>query len=271
MIRALTPEDSAALDALLRGHADASLILRSNLRAAGLGWAGLPFEAQYVGRWEGGALRAVVGHAWNGMLLVQAPRDAGALAIAALGVSRRRPAGLLGPWAQVEAARVALGLAPERFRLREEEVLMAVAISRARGPGEGVRAARPGDLEVLARWRVDFEREALFNPAPDAEGLRAGLERSIAAGSLFVLEEAGALRAMGALTAKLLPEAVQLGGIYTPPELRGRGWARRLVAGMIRISGAQRALLFTKDAAAKRAYLAVGFEVCGTFGLALLA
>jgi predicted GNAT family acetyltransferase len=85
-----------------------------------------------------------------------------------------------------------------------------------------------------------------------------------------VLEEAGALRAMGALTAKLLPEAVQLGGIYTPPQLRGQGCARRLVAGMIRQSGAERAVLFTKDAAARRAYLAVGFEVCGTFGLALL-
>lgn len=271
MIRALTPEDAAALEALLSAHADTSLIPRSNLRAVGLAWSGRPFEAQYVGRWEGGALRGVVGHAWNGMLLLQAPAAAGALAIAALEASGRRPAGLLGPWAQVEAAREALGLSPERFRLREEEVLMAIACAQARGPGEGVRAARPGDLEVLAPWRIAFEREALFNPAPDALGLRAGLERSIEAGALFVLEEAGAVHAMGAFTARLLPEAVQLGGIYTPPELRGRGCARRLVAGMLGLSGAARAVLFTKDAAARRAYLAVGFEVCGTFGLALLA
>jgi len=72
----------------------------------------------------------------------------------------------------------------------------------------------------------------------------------------------------------VLPDIVQLGGIYTPPEQRGRGYAKVSVAGSLLVAaqrGATRAVLFTKNPSAVRSYEAVGFRRIGDYGLVLLA
>jgi len=74
----------------------------------------------------------------------------------------------------------------------------------------------------------------------------------------------------------MLPEMVQIGGVWTPAEFRGRGYARALVAGSLaaaREQGVRRAVLFANpaNAAARAAYLAIGFEIVGDYGLVLLA
>ena len=68
---------------------------------------------------------------------------------------------------------------------------------------------------------------------------------------------------------------VQVGGVFTPPELRGRGHARAVVAGSLlsaRAAGVSRAVLFTEreNAPARRAYQALGFRVVGDYGMVLL-
>jgi predicted GNAT family acetyltransferase len=73
-----------------------------------------------------------------------------------------------------------------------------------------------------------------------------------------------------------LPEIVQIGGVWTPSELRGRGYARSVVAGSLlaaREQGVRRAVLFADplNAAARAAYLALGFRIVGDYGLVLLA
>src|SRR5204863_106038 len=60
------------------------------------------------------------------------------------------------------------------------------------------------------------------------------------------------------------------------PELRGRGYARSVVAGSLlaaRKQGIARAVLFADpaNAAARRAYLSLGFRIVGDYGLVLLA
>ena len=70
-----------------------------------------------------------------------------------------------------------------------------------------------------------------------------------------------------------LPDIVQLGGIYTPPALRGRGYAKAAVAASLvaaRERGASRAVLFTSNPSAARCYEAVGFRRLGDYGLVLL-
>ena len=67
---------------------------------------------------------------------------------------------------------------------------------------------------------------------------------------------------------------VQIGGVWTPPELRGRGYARRVVAGALRVAegeGVRRAVLFTENPAARRSYEALGFRQVGEFGVIVLA
>ena len=67
-----------------------------------------------------------------------------------------------------------------------------------------------------------------------------------------------------------LPEIVQVGGVWTPPEQRGRGYARAVVAGSLLDARAERvvrAVLFTENPAARRAYEALGFQRVGEYGL----
>src|SRR5207237_1389343 len=106
----LQPGDEAALDAFLARHAESSMFLRSNARAAGLVDRGEPLQATYVAAVEGGAIVAVVAHCWNGMVLVQAPARVEAVTREAVRRSGRAVAGLSGPWHQVVDAREALGL-----------------------------------------------------------------------------------------------------------------------------------------------------------------
>jgi len=87
----------------------------------------------------------------------------------------------------------------------------------------------------------------------------------------WVLEVEGALVAYTGFNARL-PDMVQVGGVYTPPELRGRGYARCVVAGALQSAlstGASRAVLFTPESnlPARCAYESVGFEVVGDYGL----
>jgi ribosomal protein S18 acetylase RimI-like enzyme len=67
-----------------------------------------------------------------------------------------------------------------------------------------------------------------------------------------------------------------IGGVWTPPEYRGHGYARSVVAGMLlalRWQGVARAVLFTgkANAPAIAAYRALGFDKLGPYGMAFYA
>jgi predicted GNAT family acetyltransferase len=67
----------------------------------------------------------------------------------------------------------------------------------------------------------------------------------------------------------------QVGGVFTPPALRRRGYARSAVAASLQLArkhrGAVRSTLFTAETnlAACQAYLALGYRIVGDFGLVL--
>ncbi len=280
MIRALRPNDEPALEAFLVRHADSSMFLRSNARAAGLVYGGKPLQAVYVAAFEGDRIVAVAAHCWNGVLLLQAPIDVAAVARAAVAHSARPVAGLSGPAAQVVAARTALGLdgrpAPkfgreELFALNLADLVVPALLSKGRWV---CRHPRPEELDFLVDWRVDYAREALR--APDSPTLRSECAQELAfvyqQGSNWVLEDGG-LVSYSAFNARL-PDLVQVGGVWTPPHLRGRGYGRAVVAGSLldaRASGVRRAVLFAEREDAKRAYRGLGFQSVEDFGLILFA
>lgn len=280
-LRVLGAGDEAGLETFLARHADSSMFLRANARVAGLEDRGEPFQATYAAAFESGRIVAVAAHCWNGNILLQAPQLTAEVAQAAAARSGRRVAGLLGPWAQVDAARRALGLAGAAAAKTGREALFALDLadlivpeSLARGAVRH-RLATAADLDLLIAWRVAFSLEALGltdGPALHAEA-RDDLTRSVAHGASWVLEEDGRAVAYSAFNGRL-PEIVQIGGVWTPPELRGRGYARAVVAGSLldaRREGVRRAVLFAEDPAAQRAYLALGFRVTGDYGLVLFA
>jgi GNAT superfamily N-acetyltransferase len=69
-----------------------------------------------------------------------------------------------------------------------------------------------------------------------------------------------------------LPQIVRIGAVYTPPALRGKGYARRAVAlhlKQARTTGVRRATLFASAQNAIAAYTAVGFRQIGEWVLAI--
>ncbi|HZH77749.1 MAG TPA: GNAT family N-acetyltransferase [Archangium sp.] len=281
-VRALGPGDEAALERFLAERLNSSLFLLSNSRASGLRDGDMPYQGAYVGAFEEGTLRAVVAHYWNGNIVLQAPEHLEPL-LEALEARTTRPVReLIGPWEQVVRARRVLGLDEARTTLESKELLFALALPRLRLPpaldsGEvRSRRARAEDVELLVRWRHDYLVEIMGKRPGEAlmDGAREFLARAMHEGSVFVLTHGQEVVALTAFNARL-PEIVQVGGVYTPPSLRSRGYARAAVAGQLRTvleEGCQSAVLFTpvENLPAQRSYRAIGFEEVGDYGLIAL-
>jgi RimJ/RimL family protein N-acetyltransferase len=256
------------------------MFLRGNLLRSGLAFEGAPYEAVWAAREAGGAITSVAAHGWNGIVLLQAPIGAGELTAEVLRMSGLGAAGLLGPRAQVEEARAVLvGRPPPP--MDEVEDLLALDLEELRVPGPlatGAVRCRPAgaaDLPLLTAWRRDYRVETLGPVAGPAmlAGAADEVHRLVEDRELFVLEAGGQLVACSAFNARL-PDRVQIGGVWTPPALRGRGYARAVVAGSLlraRQEGVQRAILFTGtgNTGAQRAYRALGFHAVGEFAIVM--
>lgn len=280
-VRLVGPGDEGLVEAFLRAHVDSSLFLLGNLHAAGLADTGAAYSATWAAAFENASAIGVAAHCWNGVLLLQAPRELPALARAATAASGRSLGGLSGPREQVEEARAALGLGSARTAMDHEAELFSLDLAALAIPPPLARgdvacgAPSTDELPLLVDWRVAYAVETLGAVAGD--GLRstcAGeIRRLVGEGNAFVLRDSGVPVAFSGFNARL-PEVVQVGGVFTPPALRGRGFARAVVAGSllaVRSEGVGRAVLFTErgNEAARRAYLALGFRVVGDYGMIL--
>ncbi len=273
-IRLLGPGDEGCLEAFLAEHADSSLFLRSNLARGGLADRGLESQGAYAAALAGDRILGVAAHYRNGVLILQAPTAAVRLARAAVAASGRPVAGLVGPWAQVDTVRHDPDLAGRRVLSGSREVLLALplaglAVPPALAAGRvACRRAERRDLDLVVSWRVASEVE--FYGLADTPELWARKARAAAApverGEAFLLEADGRPVSMCTHNARAA-DAVQVGGVWTPPELRGRGHARAVVA------GARRGVLFTgeRNVPALRAYRALGFRQVGDYGVVRFA
>ena len=278
--RPIEPFDWAQLDSFLLQHRDTSLFLRSNLRRSGLQFQPKSFHAHYVGAFDGIELIGVAAHCWNGMLLVQGSRNIAELVRACVRYSGRKVMGFSGPLDQVRAAQSALDMTDAPAAMNEDEWLYGLDLTDLIIPAplqRGTVTARPPvpeEHDLLCAWRIAYDLETLGSADTPTTRNRAiqTLDSQIAEGNAWVALESGQPVSLSAFNASL-PDIVQLGGIYTPPELRGRGYARAAVAASLiaaRERGVSRAVLFTSNPSAARSYEAVGFQRVGDYGLVLL-
>jgi predicted GNAT family acetyltransferase len=282
-VRILEPGDEAALEAFLLPRVDSSMFLLGNVRAAGLHDEGRTYQGTYVAAWQAGEIAGVAALYWNGNLVLQAPVHLEALCRAAMAASGRALRGMVGPASQVEAARRALDLDRARIQLDEEEHLYSLALEALKVPPalsagrlQG-RRLEPHDVDLVTTWRVGFSLESLGEPESPAlwSQCRASVEQGMAEGRIWLLEDEGQPVSTTAFNTAIR-EAVQVGGVWTPPELRSRGYARAAVAASLlaaRDEGAERGILFTgkENLPAQRAYEALGFRQVGDYRLLLLS
>lgn len=278
-LRILKPGDEAALEAFLLRHAASSMFLRSNSRAVGLADHGERLEGTYAAGFDGPEIVAVAAHYWNGNVVLQAPDHLTAVLDLAVGRSGRAVKGLVGPWVQAETARRRLDLDANSASLFSREILMSLPLDRLKVPAPLAsgnvlcRAARADEVEWLAACNRTYQVEAVGRmDSPDLLD-----ECREAAGWNFekwwVLTENDSPVSCTTFNARL-PDMVQVGGVFTPPDLRGQGYGRAVVAGSLltaRDEGVETAILFTaeENEPAQRAYRALGFEEIGDYGLLL--
>jgi RimJ/RimL family protein N-acetyltransferase len=279
----LGPGDEDALEAFLVQHVDSSMLLRRNVRVAGIVDHGEIYQGTYVGAFDGDRIVGAACHLWRGGILLQAPVAAAELTKLAVETSGRTLTGLIGPWRQITEVRASLALAARPTRRDSREILHALPLTALVVPpllAAGTVRCRPShadDLPLLAAWRVAYNAEE--SGVADGAEARIQAEREVqhwhAEGVSFVLTENGVPVAYSAFNAAL-PDVVQVGGVWTPPALRSRGHGRCVVAGSLlaaRETGVARAILFTaeRNRPAQRAYEALGFRPVGDYGLVFFA
>ncbi len=282
MIRQLVPGDEDALEDFLLPRLETSMFLIGNMRESGLEYNGKRYTGDYVAAFEDDDIVAAMAHFWNGIVITQAPVHLDVLWRETLRASGRPLKGIIGPLEQVSALKSALPLESVALQLDRGEVLYSLALDDLIVPEAlltGKVTGRPAELrdaDILARWRVGYEIEALGEE--ETEQLwaheRAMAEHAVEEGNTWVLEADGQLVATSAFNSRIW-EAVQIGGVWTPPEFRRLGYARCVVAQSLldaRDEGAQMAILFTDEIniPAQKAYTSLGFRHAGDYYLFML-
>lgn len=94
-----------------------------------------------------------------------------------------------------------------------------------RPPPGRLRLAQNAELELLTQWLAAFAEETRHGPAD----VRTYTLSHIASQTVFVWDDDGPKAT--ALWSGLTRNGVRIGFVYTPPDLRGRGYASACVAG----------------------------------------
>ncbi|WP_367646850.1 GNAT family N-acetyltransferase [Ruegeria arenilitoris] len=261
------------IDAFLSQHIQTSMFPLANLRDFGLRGD----DPRSVTIWVlGDGPRAVFAITNEGMVMAQCPDCSDAELAAAVALIRGHK--LFGVASEATQARRIMRLAGWDDRpatLNSDEPGFTLQLDDLELPDVAGATLVPlddVDCSIPEAWRENYLIEAM-DFAPERAQIQA--KKDIAAyiqrNSHRVLLIDDQPVAMTGFNARL-PEVVQIGGVYTPPNLRGRGYARLAVALHLiqaRNGGASRAVLFAASDSAARAYMGIGFKPAGQFSLIL--
>lgn len=130
-----------------------------------------------------------------------------------------------------------------------------------RPSGGHLRLATMDDQELLAVWYQKFSREAVGQEY-DLDSQRKVVERQIGRGWLYVWEDEKPV-SMAAITRKTRHGA-SIAYVYTPPELRGKGYGSNVTAGVTQAAlddGADFCSLYTDlaNGTSNHIYQAIGY------------
>jgi len=251
-----------------------NLVLRDGLSA--------PRDEYWVAR-RSGALAGMVCLGGSSGAVLPVGDDPGALAALAARSAERLSVvpqrfQVVGPRAAVTAVVARLGAAGLSPRLEQSQTYLAVERGglRSSQPLPELRTAGPEDHELVFQTGAEMRAEELQEDprVADPEGYARRAQAECREGYTYLWLENGALRFRASLSA-LTADAVQISGVYTPPEWRNRGFARRGLAELCSrlFDRTRAACLFVNDsnAPALAVYSRLGFRRCAAWATAFYA
>lgn len=271
--RAAGPEEAPDIAAFLRRHRDQAMFPLSNLTLYGMGREGR-YQMRFWLKGQGVGIEAALGLSAMGVLLPVLPGQ-GAEDLARLKplLEGEAVAGIIGPPDWADALLPALGLQDAATDHHADEPGFALDLADLALPDDPdlrLRSPDSRDMALLVRWRAAYRGEVVGTPSDLRESLaRDDIAAYLERDSHRILERNGLPVAMTGFNAEL-PDAVQVGGVYVPPDHRGRGFARAAVAlhlAEARRAGIRGAVLFAANEAAARAYRAIGFKPSGRMAM----
>jgi uncharacterized protein len=176
------------------------------------------------------------------------------------------PPGVLGPsthslafaetWSRLNGVPFRPGMSERVYELRQ--------VIQPPAPGGFLRLALPADEPLLAQWAYDFSLEALPDEPHHLEEARQMASFKVRDGDFFVWEDGGQVVSLAGKT-RPMPHGIVIGPVYTPPGLRGRGYASAVTAGLsqhLLDSGYQFVALFTNLAnpVSNSIYMKIGYR-----------
>lgn len=284
LCRHLDNHDLSILDEFLIPYTPTSMFLRSNARKVGLTYReNQLYTAHYFGAFENGVLRGVIALNWNGNLFSQVPHPAILQALyaeAARAEADFQIMGILAPDEQAQQILDWLDFRVQESTISSIEKSYTLDIDKLQIPEPLMkeewlcRLATIEDLPLLVRERIHYSVET-FGTDPDTENFlpetREEIRHKIGAAEIFILEVRGVIVSIANYNATL-PMVVQIGGVWTPPHFRQKGYAGGVVAGALREAQKRhikQAVLFTKNPYAMRCYEKLGFEYADDYHLTL--
>ena len=242
-----------------------SMFALSNLDRFGLDGAGKYGTSCWVRR-SGGEITDVLSITNNGIVMPQCPTDP---IIAP--VFGRKVAGFVGPAEQCRPLMDLLQIDGQtnvdrdepQFELARADLIMPDA-------GGDLIPFRDAPRDLMIQWLTQYSQEAIGMTAQDAANSAAHAVDDIAADpQQWVLVVDGVPVAKTGFNADF-DGVAQVGGVFTPPEHRGRGYARRAVAmHLAQAAEFSRFTLFAASDTAARVYKSIGFKRIGDWTLCL--
>lgn len=267
----VTPQDVEQVAAFLNAHAEHAMFPLNNLALFGLD--GDNTMAPRMWMQANCAVTDVLTVTKCGMVLPYLP--SGDFAGAARCLSGGAIIGINGPAQSGRGIRDAMGLTDAAMELDADEGHYALDLADLNIPDGSTRLC-PADkapLDVQIEWMMDYHINTLGMTAQAANAqVPAKTKAAVASGRRVVLMDGDVPVCTTAFNAAL-SDIVQIGPVYTPPQHRGHGHARRAVAlhlDQARASGVARATLFTSNPSAIAAYTAIEFDRIGDWTLAIL-
>lgn len=265
--------DRTELQAFLRRDAPVNLFLLGVLERAGA-VGPLPDDGTFHALRGKEGLRAVAYTTPGGLAVAYAPNpdDAAALGADLRAGGRVRPRLLVGPRGPTDA--LWRGLGPKlKPRLWRDHRLYIIRPGQLLVRGDpAARVATPRDLEAAIDSSASMQSEELgLDPRSlDGDRFRRRVARLVAEEAIWILP-AGGLHTFQASASTHCADGAQIEAVYTPPFLRGKGWATRGLSRMCECLLEKHPLLALHvnedNREAVRLYLRLGFVAAAPFRL----